>query len=679
MDFVQTSSAAPVPDPTWRANFDVDAAVYNSVTLPSGSTVALIVDDDEAYLSRYFTSKAEMDTAFPNGAYRLSGPGAPARTLALGPDIYPVDTPQLVSATNGAWGAGGAFIINPTQACTLTFNTFTGYTNPGAAGFMSFDLESSIGGSTKLERDVVSKAFGDDITVEATPFTTYTIPANTLTTGQIYEVDLAFGTFPVLDAASLTHSGFVKKTRFFLTALTSGTPPAPLAVTTQPASQVALAGGRVTLTAAFANNNGGVQWLHDGEHIDEAVAGKYTLSQNRLSLTVNNLTAADSGGYSVRMLNVGGTLYSAVAQITVPTIPVISKAPVAQNAVAGGRATFTVAASGAPNTYQWRKDNVALPGATAQAATLALSNVSAANAGNYSVVITNPAGAVTSAAVPLALVSANQSCRLINLSILTAIGAGGDNFTMGYVVGGAGTSGVKPLVVRAAGPSLSRFNVSGALDDPKLELFAGSVRTGDNDNWGGGAELTTAMAAVGAFGFTGPTSRDAAALVSTSSRDNSVRVFAAGAGSGAVIAELYDATPSASFGAATPRLVNVSVLKNLGAGFTAGFVVGGTTSQTVLIRAIGPTLAAAPFSVPGVVADPQVALFSDTNQIAENGDWGGTAALTAAFAQVGAFTLPAGSQDAALLTTLAPGDYTVQVASPIGTSGTVLVEVYEVP
>jgi hypothetical protein len=62
-----------------------------------------------------------------------------------------------------------------------------------------------------------------------------------------------------------------------------------------------------------------------------------------------------------------------------------------------------------------------------------------------------------------------------------------------------------------------------------------------------------------------------------------------------------------------------------------------------------------------------------------NDNWGGTPALTAAFAAVGAFVLPPASKDAALLATLAPGDYTAQVAGTGNTNGLVLVEVYEVP
>jgi hypothetical protein len=250
---------------------------------------------------------------------------------------------------------------------------------------------------------------------------------------------------------------------------------------------------------------------------------------------------------------------------------------------------------------------------------------------------------------------------------------------MGYVVGGNDTSGAKPLVIRAAGPSLGALGVPGTLPDPKLELFAGSTKTSENDNWGGSPALTQAMAAVGAFAYTGPNSLDAATAVNIATRDNSVKVSSATAsGAGAVIAEVYDATPEASNTAATPRLINVSVLKNISGGLTAGFVIRGSTTQRVLIRAIGPTLGG--FGVGGTVSDPQLTLFRGGSQtsIGSNNNWGGTAELTAAFEQVGAFALPGNSLDAALLATLEPGDYTVQVSGVGGATGVALVEVYEV-
>jgi hypothetical protein len=337
---------------------------------------------------------------------------------------------------------------------------------------------------------------------------------------------------------------------------------------------------------------------------------------------------------------------------------------------------FLVTVTGtAPLTYQWRKDGTPILGATT--ATFTLSSVQPSDAAAYAVVITNPAGSSTSNVAMLGVTIPNPG-RLINLSVLTDIATAGDDFTLGYVVGGNSTSGAKPLVIRAAGPSLGALGVPGTLDDPKLELFARSAKTSENDNWGGSTSLSSALSAVGAFAYTGPASKDAATTASITTRDNSVRVSAAGSGTGAVIAEIYDATPAASFTTATPRLINVSVRKHLGSGLTMGFVVGGATPAKVLVRGIGPTLGA--FGVPGTVVDPQLTLFNSSSvKIGENNDWGGTAPLTAAFASVGAFALPSTSKDAALLVTLAPGNYTAQVTGVNGTTGVALVEVYEVP
>jgi hypothetical protein len=268
--------------------------------------------------------------------------------------------------------------------------------------------------------------------------------------------------------------------------------------------------------------------------------------------------------------------------------------------------------------------------------------------------------------------------RLVNLSILTELSPGGDSFTMGFVVSGAGTNGTKPLVLRAVGPSLAAFGLRGVLDDPKFELFQGSKKVNENDNWGGGSKLSDAMTAVGAFAYASPTSLDAALAVSVPAGDSSVRVSSVGGGGGTVLAEVYDATPSGAFSVSTPRLLNVSVLKQLGTGLTAGFVVGGTGTKYVLIRAVGPTLGTA-FGIPGTVIDPQLTLNGSKGVIATNDNWGGSGTLTAAFSSVGAFSLPGTSRDAALIAALTPGNYTVQVSGVGGATGLMLLEVYELP
>ncbi len=275
--------------------------------------------------------------------------------------------------------------------------------------------------------------------------------------------------------------------------------------------------------------------------------------------------------------------------------------------------------------------------------------------------------------------------RLGNLSVLTNVTAADPQFTVGTVLGGNGTSGVKPLLIRAAGPSLTPLGVGGALADPKLEVFSGSSSVATNDNWNGTPALSALFSQVGAFAYASATSLDAAVSytpnVTAPPAGFTVQVNGVGGAAGAVIAELYDATPSAAFTNATPRLINVSVLKQIGAGglLTAGFVIQGSMPKQVLVRAVGPTLALPPFNIGSAMSDPKLDLFLGPTVIASNDNWGGTSALSAAFSNVGAFALGATSKDAALLVTLFPGNYTAQVSGVAGSTGLAIVEVYEVP
>ncbi|MEO5959197.1 MAG: hypothetical protein ABIR80_08775, partial [Opitutaceae bacterium] len=132
-------------------------------------------------------------------------------------------------------------------------------------------------------------------------------------------------------------------------------------------------------------------------------------------------------------------------------------------------------------------------------------------------------------------------------------------------------------------------------------------------------------------------------------------------------------------------MVNLSMRGRAGTGgetLIAGFVVGAGSRQ-VLIRGVGPALGA--YGVPGTLADPRVALYDSAGRlVAENDNWssGGAAAviaLTAAGGKTGAFPLAANSSDAALLTTLSPGSYTVHLSSATSASGVAMIEAYEVP
>jgi len=200
--------------------------------------------------------------------------------------------------------------------------------------------------------------------------------------------------------------------------------------------------------------------------------------------------------------------------------------------------------------------------------------------------------------------------------------------------------------------------------------------------------VTAADAAVGAFALANPASLDSAlvALLPVSPGGYSAIVKGQSGDSGTALAEVYDATPAGTYGATTPRLVNLSCLTRIAAGgtLTVGFVIGGSASETVLIRVSGPSLAAAPFGMSGTMADPQLAvqpLNSPGTILAQNSGWGGDAQVAAAALSVGAFALASpASNDSAVVVTLAAGvPYTVEANSASGGAGTVLVEIYELP
>src|SRR5207248_2613515 len=118
-------------------------------------------------------------------------------------------------------------------------------------------------------------------------------------------------------------------------------------------------------------------------------------------------------------------------------------------------------------------------------------------------------GSATSNSVALTLSNTTDVGRLSNLSVLAALSAAVPDFTVATVIGG-GSSGTKPFLVRAVGPSLGQLGVAGFLIDPKAELFAGSTLMDTNDNWGGGALLSATFTSVGAFAYASPSSKDAA-------------------------------------------------------------------------------------------------------------------------------------------------------------------------
>ncbi|MEY2878117.1 MAG: hypothetical protein RLZZ15_497, partial [Verrucomicrobiota bacterium] len=354
--------------------------------------------------------------------------------------------------------------------------------------------------------------------------------------------------------------------------------------------------------------------------------------------------------------------------------------PASATVAPGANATLSVQATGTgPLRYQWRRNGVALVGATA--ATLPVAAASAANAGDYSVIVSDANGPLTSRLARLT-VETPRPGRLINMSVRAATRG-----TTPLIVGASTTGGSKSILVRGAGPALTAFGVTGVLPDPRLELHADvggrDTIAASNNDWasGGVATLRAAFASVGAFDFTDAASRDAAFLT-TIDGPRTIHVIDTAGRTGVALVEVYDADT-----AGPARLTNLSARNVAGTGesaLIAGFVVSGNVPKRLLIRGVGPRLGA--FGVTGTLADPRVELFLSeggrSTLFAANDNWAeaGAAPARAAFASVGAFDLTdATSKDAALIVTVPAGAFTAQVSGVGNATGEALVEIYELP
>ena len=264
-----------------------------------------------------------------------------------------------------------------------------------------------------------------------------------------------------------------------------------------------------------------------------------------------------------------------------------------------------------------------------------------------------------------------DSARLINIATRAQIGGNAGTPIAGFVISG---QDAKRVLVRACGPALAGFSVPGSLADPSLSLLSSSATLASNDNWL--AADTATMTAAGAFALA-PGSRDAALVATLPAGSYTAPVTAPGTTSGVALLEIYDASTST-----TSSIVNASTRAFVGTGTSVlipGFVISGTGSLRLLIRAVGPSLNG--FGVPDTLADPTVTLYRDATALATNDNWSNAsnaAEISAAATSVGAFALSAGSKDAAILTSLTGGSYTAVVSGVGNTTGTALVELYTV-
>ena len=221
----------------------------------------------------------------------------------------------------------------------------------------------------------------------------------------------------------------------------------------------------------------------------------------------------------------------------------------------------------------------------------------------------------------------------------------------------------KDVVFRALGPSLKALGAKRFVPDPSLEVYDSTgTLVQQNDNW------TTLPPGTVPPGLE-PSNPVESVIVATLAPGSYTAIVQSVDGTdGNALFELYDLNPGNS------RMRNISTRGEVGTGddvMIGGFIVGGTESARVIIRAIGPSLAA--FGVTEVLPDPVLELH-DTNGalIDQNEGWQSDQAQ-----QIIDSTIPPTNEhESAIIATLAPGAYTAIVHDANGVTGVALVEVY---
>ncbi len=280
--------------------------------------------------------------------------------------------------------------------------------------------------------------------------------------------------------------------------------------------------------------------------------------------------------------------------------------------------------------------------------------------------ISTPNPTPTPAATPTPTpVVALPSGTMLNVSTRAFVQPG-DN----VMIGGLIISGTDPkrVLLRAVGASLTHAGIAGVLADPKLDLYDSSGKLiASNDSWQSNA---TDAAAVVATGLTPNDDREAAMIVDLHPGSYTAILSGSTGGQGVALFELYDLNQNSS------RIANIATRGKVDSGdkvMIAGFIVGGTQPNNLIIRALGPSLAAAGLN--GALTNPVLDLYNGNGSlIVTNDNWRDSQQN-----QIVASSLaPQDDREAAIAATLSPGNYTAIVRGAGGSKGVALVEVYNV-
>jgi hypothetical protein len=272
---------------------------------------------------------------------------------------------------------------------------------------------------------------------------------------------------------------------------------------------------------------------------------------------------------------------------------------------------------------------------------------------------------------------------LVNISTRAFVQTGDNVMIGGFIVQGTEP---KRVIIRAIGPELGAppYNVPNALANPTLELHDGTgALIASNDNWQhtiiGGIITSDQRGDIRNSGYAPGDGRESAIIAELPAGSYTAIVRGVDDTTGVALAEVYDLSTDSNL-----TLGNISTRSFVHTGdnvMIGGFIVQGTASKRVIVRAIGPELTR--YGVPNAMANPTLELHDSTGAlIATNDNWrttiiGGIITTNQVREITASGLAPADLRESAIIAELPAGNYTAIVHGVNNTTGVGLVEVYD--
>ncbi len=265
--------------------------------------------------------------------------------------------------------------------------------------------------------------------------------------------------------------------------------------------------------------------------------------------------------------------------------------------------------------------------------------------------------------------SAVDAPVLVNISTRAMAGTGDNVLIGGFIVQGSGPATV---ILRAIGFSLSAQGIGGALPDPTIKVYDSNQRQiAESDDWISSANAET----IASYHLDPPNSLESAVLLTLQPGNYTAIIegysdASQPATTGIGLFELYDLHTT------TGRAGNISTrgqVLDRESVLIGGFIIGGSVSKPVVVRALGPSLG--DLGVANALSDPSLELHDANGTLLQSNDNWAAGRDAQAIANEG--FAPTRGKEAALQATLNPGNYTAIVSGVNGATGIGLVEIYD--